>query len=229
MPWVPQGLVPRAEKRGEKGGTSLAKRLNLGAFSHTVGWRPTGLNLGQARLFIERFPSEFRLGAVSKVVMPCSKGKALVCPDGKLPCPFLSTCTALKVIEKKKDTTADCDPRAWKDIQMVFEKGIQVEWMEFDDYMSYMIYCEGIAVQSEVVVKPHILDTALMFLGFCKSKRGRALQAQAAAGIDAAGAEDDLLNLHGEGAQKLEEAFLQRMTGKAKHRLRDAKVVLRST
>ena len=36
---------------------------------------------------------------------------------------------------KKKDTTADCDPHAWKDIQMVFEKGMQVEWMEFDDYM----------------------------------------------------------------------------------------------
>ena len=78
-------------------------------------------------------------------------------------------------------------------------------------------------------MKPHMLDTALMFLGFCKSKRGRALQAQAAAGIDAAGAEDDLLNLHGEGAKKLEEAFLQCMTGKAKHRLRDAKVVLGST
>ena len=35
---------------------------------------------------------------------------------------FLSTCTAFKVIEKKKDTTAYCDPRAWKDIQMVFKK-----------------------------------------------------------------------------------------------------------
>ena len=92
--------------------------------------------------------------------------------------------------------------------------------MEFDDYVSYMVYCEGIAVQSEVVVKLHILDSALMFLGFCKSKRGRALQAQAAAGIDAAGAEDDLLNLHGEGANKLEEAFLQCMTGKAKHPLK---------
>jgi len=90
--------------------------------------------------------------------------------------PFLSTCTALKVIEKKKDTTADCDPRAWKDIQMVFEKGIQVEWMEFDDYMSYMIYCEGIAVQSEVVMKPHILATALMFLG--KHRRPQALMQQ---------------------------------------------------
>ena len=91
--------------------------------------------------------------------------------------------------------------------------------MEFDDYMSYMIYCEWIAVQSEVVMKPHILATALMFLGFCQSKHGQALQAQAAAGIDAAAAEDDLLN----------QAFRQRMTGKAKHRLSDAKVVLRST
>ena len=34
---------------------------------------------------------------------------------------LISTRTAFKVIEKKKkDTTADCDPRAWKDIQMVF-------------------------------------------------------------------------------------------------------------
>ena len=68
--------------------------------------------------------------------------------------------------------------------------------------MSYMIYCEGIAVQSDVVVKPHILDTALMFLGFCKSKRGRALPAQAAAGIDAAAAAVDPQNQHGEGANK---------------------------
>ena len=198
--WVPKDLSHRVEKREKKGDTSLAKRLMLDAFSTSVGWRPTGLNLGQARLFIERFPSGFRLGAMSKVVMPCCKGKAFVCPDGKLPCPFLSTCSALKVIEKKKDIAVDCDPRAWKDIQRVLEKGVQVEWVEFDDYMSYMIYCEGIAVQSDVVVKPHILDTALMFLGFCKSKRGRALQAQAAAGIDAAAAEVDPQNQHGEGA-----------------------------
>ena len=201
VPWVPKEMSHKAEKCEKKGDTSLAKRLMLGAFSTSVGWRPTGLNLGQARLFIERFPSEFRLGAMSKVVMPCCKGKAFVCPDGKLPCPFLSTCSALKVIEKKKDIAGDCDPRAWKDIQRVLEKGVQVEWVEFDDYMSYMIYCEGIAVQSDVVVKPHILDTALMFLGFCKSKRGRALQAQAAAGIDAAAAEVDPQNQHGEGAK----------------------------
>ena len=45
------------------------------------------------------------------------------------------------MIEKKKDTTADCDPCDWTDIQMVFKKWIQVEWVEFDEYMSYMIYC----------------------------------------------------------------------------------------
>ena len=88
MPWVPQGLVHKAEKRENKGATSLTKRLNLGAFSNTVGWRPTGLNLGQACFFIERFPSVFRMGAMSKVVMSCSKGKACVCPDRTLPCFF---------------------------------------------------------------------------------------------------------------------------------------------
>ena len=61
--------------------------------------------------------------------------------------------------------------------------------MEFEDYMSFMIYYEGIAAQGEVVVKPHIIDTALMFISFCKTKRGRALLAQAAAGIDAAAAD----------------------------------------
>ena len=34
-------------------------------------------------------------------------------------------------------------------------------------------------------------------------------------------------NLLGEGAIKIEEASAQRMTGKAKHRLKDARVILR--
>ena len=46
VPWAPQGLVYKAEKRDNKGDTSLAKRLNLGAFSNTVGWRPTGCRPG---------------------------------------------------------------------------------------------------------------------------------------------------------------------------------------
>ena len=47
--------------------------------------------------------------------------------------------------------------------------------------MSCMVYYEGAAVQGEVVVKPHIIDTAMLFLGVCGSKRGRALQLQGAA------------------------------------------------
>ena len=90
MPWAPQGLVHKAEKRDNMGDTSLAKRFNMGACSNTVGWRPTGLNIGQACLFIERFPSEFRIGAMSKVVMPCFKGKAFVCPgrEAAMPVPI---------------------------------------------------------------------------------------------------------------------------------------------
>ena len=64
-------------------------------------------------------------------------------------------------------------------LDRVFSEGLQVEWQEFPD--SYMVYDEGAAVQGEVVVKPHLIDTAMLFLGFCGSKRGRALQLQGAA------------------------------------------------
>ena len=85
-----------------------------------------------------------------------------------------------------------------------------MEWVEFEDYMRFMIYCEGIGVQGEVAVKPQVLDTALMFFSFCKTKRRRALLAQAATGIDAAAANPeeagdvvgvDVRTLLGEGAQ----------------------------
>ena len=100
--------------------------------------------------------------------------------------------------------------------------GVQVEWMEFEDYMSFMIYYEGIAVQGEVDVKPHIIDTALMLISFCKTKRGRALLAQAAAGIDAAATDDgastveaggyveaNVESLLCEGAKQLEDYLCQ--------------------
>ena len=102
------------------------------------------------------------------------------------------------------------EPQALNDRERVFEKGVQVGRMEFEDYMSFMIYCEGIAGKGEVVVSPHTLDLALMFLGFCRAKRGRALLAQAATGIDAAAAnpeeagdsvEADVQTLLGEGAK----------------------------
>ena len=100
--WVPDEQSGKVSKREGKGEKQLAKRLSLNAFSTSIGWRPTGLNVGQARLFIERFPSEFRLGAMAKIVLPCQGGRPFVCPDGRLPCPFLSTCNALRLIEKKR-------------------------------------------------------------------------------------------------------------------------------
>ena len=64
-------------------------------------------------------------------------------------------------------------------LERVFDEGLQVEWLEFQDYMSYMVYYEGAAVQGEVLVKPHIIDIAMLFLAFCDSQRGRALQMKA--------------------------------------------------
>ena len=68
-------------------------------------------------------------------------------------------------------------------------------------------------------MNPHIIDTALMFTSFCNTKRGRALLAQAAAGIDAtttygastaeAGdyAEANVESLLCEGGKRLEDAL----------------------
>ena len=64
-------------------------------------------------------------------------------------------------------------------LERVFHYGLQVEWQEFPDYVSHMVYYEGAAVQGEVLVKPHIIDTAMLFLAFCDSQRGRALQMKA--------------------------------------------------
>ena len=75
---------------------------------------------------------------MGNVVLPCLGGQACVCPDGKLPCPLLSTCNALKMIQKKWDEVKNGgEPQALKEIERVFEKGVQVEWMEFEDYMKF--------------------------------------------------------------------------------------------
>ena len=54
---------------------------------------------------------------------------------------------------------------------------------------------------------------------YVRTSAGRALQAQAAAGIDAAAATASVADVHtvlGEGAKQLEDAFAKAMTGKAK-------------
>ena len=185
----PDTILPRKEinwasflvrGKGDKGQKKskqnnwLPRRLALNAFSSKFGWRPAGLNVGQVKFFVERFPHEFRLASMGKIILPHLGGVPYVAPDGKLPCPLLSTCNALKVLQSPGKL--DCAPEdVQAELERVFQVGVQVEWQEFPDYMSYMVYYEGAAVQGEVHLKPHIIDTAMLYLGFCGSKRGRVL------------------------------------------------------
>lgn len=205
MAFDPDGVVPKpdinwkdfivSDKKPPK--SDLPRRLALAAFSNKVGWRPAGLNVGQVKLFVERFPQEFRLASMGRIILPHLKGAPFVAPDGKLPCPLLSSCNALKVLQGPGKLDG-AQSKVRVELERVFKDGLQVEWQEFPDYVSYMVYYEGAAVQGEVLVKPHIIDTAMLFLGFCGSKRGRALQLQAATankdkaseGIVASGHED---------------------------------------
>ena len=174
-------LVSLEGHAAKKAKTSLPRRVSLGAFSKKVGWRPSGLNTGQVKYFVERFPMEFRLASLGRIIVPHHNGDPFQDDEGKLPCPALSSCNALKVLQKKRgeldDSNSNRDVRLA--LERVFDEGLQVEWQEFPDYMTYMVYYEGAAVQGEVLVKPHIIDTAMLFLAFCNSQRGRALQMKA--------------------------------------------------
>ena len=58
----------------------------------------------QTRLFVKRFPSEFRLAAMGKLVLPHCDNLPFACTaDGLLPTPCLSTINALKWLSKNKD------------------------------------------------------------------------------------------------------------------------------
>ena len=123
---------------------------------------------------------EFRLASLGRIIVPHLNGDPFQTDDGKLPCPALSSCNALTVLQSKgelDDSNSNRDVRLA--LQRVFDEGLQVEWQEFPDHMTYMVYYEGAAVQGEVLVKPHIIDTAMLFLAFCNSQRGRALQMKA--------------------------------------------------
>ena len=188
MAFDPDSVVPNPDinwadflaTTDKKVKSHLPRRLALAAFSNKVGWRPAGLNVGQVKMFVERFPQEFRLASLGRIILPHLEGAPFVAPDGKLPCPILSSCNALKVLQSPGKLDG-AHSKVRLELGRVFKDGLQVEWQEFPDYVSYMVYYEGAAVQGEVLVKPHIIDTAMLFLGFCGSRRGRALQLQAAA------------------------------------------------
>ena len=263
MAFDPDSVVPKPDvdwkdllvSSDKKPKAGLPRRLGLAAFSNKVGWRPAGLNVGQVKFFVERFPQEFRLASLGRIILPHWQGEPYIAPDGKLPCPLLSSCNALKVLQSPGKLDG-ANSKVRLALERVFGEGLQVEWQEFPDYVSYMVYYEGVGVQGVVLMKPHIIDTAMLFLGFCSSKRGRALQLHAAAGkgdgttapesIVASGAADPATaaaeaaevfdsdgtvseTLLADGCKALDDGFIQAMNGKAAHRFLEAKSLLRST
>lgn len=94
-------------------------------------------------------------------------------------------------------------------MHQIWSQGIHVEWMEIDNYLAYMLYCEGSAVQAVVQVSPHIVDTAILYVSFLRSPL-----AQAAT-------RGEMMT-----ESRLDGLFSRHMQGKAVHRLRDARALL---
>ena len=150
----------------------LPRRVTIHAFSKAVGHRPAGLQVAQTKLYVERFPTEFNIMSLGKCVLPHHKGLPFVSPDGFLPCPLLSTCNALKFLEKRPEllTPEKCDPRALSDIRTVLHGGLQIEWVEVKEFLEWMVESETAAVQQQVRVHPHVVDTCLLYLSFLQSQ-----------------------------------------------------------
>lgn len=137
----------------------LPKRLKIEAFSPLVGHRLHGMQHAQIRLYVERFPKDFRIMAMHRFQLPMKGGRPFVCKDGKLPCPAQSTLNALLYLQSKPELWANGDPGAVENLKQVFEEGLQVEWMACNTYMEWACFAESCAVQSSVQVLPHVLDT----------------------------------------------------------------------
>ena len=224
----------------------LPKRFSIYAMSVNVGWRLTGVQSGQVKVFFQRFPIYFSLQALGKLVLPHKGGKPYLTQDGKLPCPFLSTFNAIKMLVKdgfedleKQCSDGTADPIAVEDMKRLVERGTQAEWKEFPSYTAYMLSMEGASWQADVSLKPHLADTAMLYVQFCMSEEGSALLAKKSPpGCDAGvpGASQDTVSVADNLQQALrgsskdvDEAFLQHMQGSSKHRFADAMRFLRRT
>ena len=129
-----------------------------------------GLQIEQCKLYTKRFPREFRLAAMGRVVLPCLGKLPYVTKEGDLPSPILSTMNALRYLDLHPDQLERGDENAKKEINLVIKDGIQVEWVEFNSFLEWMLYIEGASVQSSVRVLPHVLDTAIMYVQFLPSE-----------------------------------------------------------
>ena len=48
-------------------------------------------------------------------------------------------------------------------------RGAQVDWIEVQSYLELMLYFEGVAVQTDVQARPHLVDTAILYAQCCSS------------------------------------------------------------
>ena len=62
----------RANRRGDF--QKLFKRLPIEDFSTRVGWRPAGRQPGQIKLYVTRFPWDFNILSMGKIVLPYCVG-----------------------------------------------------------------------------------------------------------------------------------------------------------
>ena len=208
----------------------LPSRVALEALSQCVGWRPSGLNSGQAQLYSNRFWTEFRLGAMCKVVCPQLGGLPYIAPDGHLPCCCLSTSNALKFNEsmhKNGKTPAEHDAKALEEMTYVWQMGVQLEWIECKSYLEFMLYMEQIQQQSSVNVNAHITDTCVIYVQFLSSPESIQVVSRMLSGEGSA--EKAMQVALGPDAGELDTIFTSYLRGKAVHRLKEAKQVLRST
>jgi hypothetical protein len=207
----------------------LPRRLKLAAFSKQVGHRPTGLQTAQVKLFVERFPTEFREMSMARMVLPHFEGRPFVAPDG-LPCPALSTVNALRVLESQGDAMPAGDPAARSQILKILQHGVQVEWTECRSFLEWQLQAEAAAVQASVAVAPHVVDTAIKFASFLRSplasSQGQS-EAQQHPGAPSSNVAETPVELAIE--KDAEARFMAFLQGKSIHRLRDAKALLHTT
>ena len=144
----PEKQSAKESSRPAAGPKRLPHRLLLSAFSKTVGHRPTGLQAAQAKMFVERFPSEFREMSMQKAVLPCSMdgSRPFVAPDGSLPCPALSTYNALRYLQGHPEAMAKADARAKAQMENIFTKGVQVEWIPCASFLEWQLHVETSSV-----------------------------------------------------------------------------------
>ena len=135
-------------------------------------------------MFVERFPTEFSEMSMQKVVLPCNMDRSLrfVAHDGCLPCPALSTFTALRYLQGHPEAMANADDRAKSQMEKIFTRGVQVEWIESESFLQWQLYVESCSVRALAQVQPDIIGigAALKYLWFCNS--GQAVAASSSKG-----------------------------------------------